>query len=73
MGPRYLPDKPNVYASKASAQEAHEAIRPTDLTVEPTSLGNLDADARRLYDLIRRQFIACHDDARRIPQHHHHG
>ena len=58
-GPRYLPDKPNVYASKASAQEAHEAIRPTDLTVEPPDLGNLDADARRLYDLIRRQFIAC--------------
>lgn len=58
-GPRYLPDKPNVYASKASAQEAHEAIRPTDLTVEPTTLGNQDVDARRLYDLIRRQFIAC--------------
>ena len=58
-GPRYLPDKPNVYASKASAQEAHEAIRPTDLTVEPTDLGKQDADARRLYDLIRRQFIAC--------------
>ena len=58
-GPRYLPDKPNVYASKASAQEAHEAIRPTDLTVEPTDLGNQDADARRLYDLIRRQFLAC--------------
>ncbi len=58
-GPRYLPDKPNAYASKASAQEAHEAIRPTDLTVEPTHLGNQDSDARRLYDLIRRQFIAC--------------
>lgn len=58
-GPRYLPDRPNVYASKASAQEAHEAIRPTDLTGGPTDLGNQDADARRLYDLIRRQFIAC--------------
>ena len=58
-GPRYLPDSPNVYASKASAQEAHEAIRPTALTVEPPDLGNQDADARRLYDLIRRQFIAC--------------
>ena len=58
-GPRYLPAAPNVFASKASAQEAHEAIRPTDLTVAPADLSVQDADARRLYDLIWRQFIAC--------------
>ena len=56
FGPRYLPRTPNVYASKAGAQEAHEAIRPTDAAGAPAIA---DADARRLYDLIRRQFIAC--------------
>ncbi len=59
FGARYLPQRPNFYASKAGAQEAHEAIRPTDVGPEPESLGIADADARRLYDLIRRQFIAC--------------
>ena len=59
FGARYLPQRPNLYASKAGAQEAHEAIRPTDVGPEPESLGIADADARRLYDLIRRQFIAC--------------
>ena len=56
-GPRYLPQKPNVYASKAAAQEAHEAIRPTDLATEG-KLSTAEADARRLYDLIWRQFVA---------------
>ncbi len=59
FGPRYLPGQPNVYASKAGAQEAHEAIRPTDVGVLPDAVASADGDARRLYDLIRRQFIAC--------------
>ena len=59
FGSRYLPERPNVYASKAGAQEAHEAIRPTDVAAPPEALAVADADARRLYDLIRRQFIAC--------------
>ncbi len=59
FGARYLPQSPNVYASKAGAQEAHEAIRPTDVAAQAESLAVADADARRLYDLIRRQFIAC--------------
>ena len=59
FGPRYLPRTPNVYASKAGAQEAHEAIRPTDVGAQPGTPAIADADARRLYDLIRRQFIAC--------------
>lgn len=59
FGARYLPKSPNVYASKAGAQEAHEAIRPTDVAAQPEALAVADADARRLYDLIRRQFIAC--------------
>lgn len=59
FGPGYLPAKPNVYRSKAGAQEAHEAIRPTDAAADPASLAITDTDARRLYDLIRRQFLAC--------------
>ena len=59
FGPRYLPQRPNLYASQAGAQEAHEAIRPTDVDAQPETPAIADADARRLYDLIRRQFIAC--------------
>ena len=58
-GSEYLPKQPNVYASKAGAQEAHEAIRPTDVAALPDALAGADADGRRLYDLIRRQFVAC--------------
>ncbi|MCY4121248.1 MAG: type I DNA topoisomerase [Acidobacteria bacterium] len=59
FGSRYLPKRPNLYASQAGAQEAHEAIRPTDVDAQPETLAIADSDARRLYDLIRRQFIAC--------------
>ncbi|MDE0419830.1 MAG: type I DNA topoisomerase [Gammaproteobacteria bacterium] len=57
-GKRYLPASPRVFASKSTAQEAHEAIRPTDLNGIPGSAA-VDGDARRLYDLIWRQFVAC--------------
>ncbi len=40
FGDKYLPESPNFYASKAGAQEAHEAIRPTDVTLSPASLRN---------------------------------
>ena len=56
-GARYLPKSPNTYASKTTAQEAHEAIRPTDLA-DIDRLARLEPDARRLYDLIWRQFVA---------------
>ncbi len=58
-GGKYLPEKPNVYTSKAGAQEAHEAIRPTNVTRKSDSLGSIDRDAKRLYDLIWRRFVAC--------------
>ncbi len=58
-GKDYLSPGPAVYASKAAAQEAHEAIRPTDVRTTPDSLAALPADERRLYDLIWRQFVAC--------------
>ena len=58
-GDRYLPDAPNVYSSKDGAQEAHEAIRPSNVNAEPGSLSGLEKDSERLYDLIWRQFLAC--------------
>ena len=58
-GNKYLPDKPRFYASKASAQEAHEAIRPSNVGKAAEQLAGVNAEAMRLYDLIRRQFIAC--------------
>ncbi len=59
--PKHLPDKPNFFKStNKDAQEAHEAIRPTDVTRTPESLrGVLDNDQWRLYDLIWRRFVAC--------------
>ena len=57
-GKRYVPASANRYTSKSTAQEAHEAIRPTDLAGLPASAG-VDADGRRLYDLIWRRFVAC--------------
>ena len=57
-GEKYLPAKPNTFPSKAGAQEAHEAIRPTDLATRPGDIGNLEPEARRLYDLIWRRFVA---------------
>ena len=58
-GREFLPEKPNVYRSRQSAQEAHEAIRPTDVTRTPDSLaGALDPQELKLYDLIWRRFVA---------------
>ena len=60
FGEQYLPDQANTYKSKKSAQEAHEAIRPTDITRKPEDLGDyLDEDQLKLYELIWRRFVAC--------------
>lgn len=58
-GKKYLPDQPRLYSSKEGAQEAHEAIRPSDVTVKSTALKGMERDAERLYELIWRQFVAC--------------
>ena len=57
--PTYLPEKPRLYSSKEGAQEAHEAIRPSDVNVSQTALKGMERDAERLYELIWRQFVAC--------------
>ena len=59
MGAKYVPDAPRLYSSKEGAQEAHEAIRPSDVNVLITGIKNLEKDAERLYDLIWRNFVAC--------------
>jgi DNA topoisomerase-1 len=59
FGARYVPAAPNVYSSKADAQEAHEAIRPSNVATRPEALAGMEADAVRLYGLIRAQFLRC--------------
>lgn len=62
FGNEYLPDKPNVYSKKQTAQDAHEAIRPTYISEEfsPENLKPyLNRDQFRLYELIWKRFIAC--------------
>ena len=58
-GDAYLPAKPNQYEAGKLAQEAHEAIRPTDLSLTPESIQNrLTHDQFKLYQLIYRRFVA---------------
>lgn len=59
FGDKYLPATPNQYSSKENSQEAHEAIRPSDVNVLAEQLKDMEADAQRLYQLIWRQFVAC--------------
>ena len=59
FGKAYLPAEPISYGSKANAQEAHEAVRPSEVNVLASDLGDMEADARKLYELIWRQFVAC--------------
>jgi DNA topoisomerase-1 len=60
-GDKYLPSSPRAYKSKSkNAQEAHEAIRPTDITLTPEKCAaKLDKDQLRLYDLIWKRTMAC--------------
>lgn len=61
FGKEYVPETARAYKTKAKgAQEAHEAIRPTDPARTPDALsGSLDRDALRLYDLIWKRTLAC--------------
>lgn len=58
FGKKYLPEKANIYATKSKvAQEAHEAIRPTDVNKTATTLA-LKGDEAKLYELIRKRALA---------------
>ena len=60
LGEQYLPEGATHYQTKSKlAQEAHEAIRPTDFRVRPGSLRKIGKDAAKLYELIWRQTLAC--------------
>lgn len=59
FGKAYLPESANLYSSKENSQEAHEAIRPSDVAVLADALKDMEADAQKLYQLIWRQFVAC--------------
>jgi DNA topoisomerase-1 len=59
FGDKYLPASPIKYGSKEGAQEAHEAIRPSNVNVKADNLKDMERDAQRLYELIWRQFVAC--------------
>lgn len=59
-GADYVPSSPRMYKNKAkNAQEAHECIRPTEVTKDAAALKLTDADQRKLYDLIWKRTIAC--------------
>jgi len=60
FGSQYVPAKPNFFTSKKSAQQAHEAIRPTDVDYAPDDIRQFLTDEQyKIYDLIWRRFVAC--------------
>ena len=59
IGHKYLTNAPRIYASTENAQEAHEAIRPTNAYMTPNDLLNQTEEEKRLYQLIWQQYIAC--------------
>ncbi|WP_343079782.1 type I DNA topoisomerase [Ostreiculturibacter nitratireducens] len=66
FGADYVPKSPRMYKNKAkNAQEAHECIRPTDMSAAPDKL-RLEADQKKLYDLIWKRTIASQMEAARL-------
>ncbi|MAZ22737.1 type I DNA topoisomerase [Roseovarius sp.] len=66
-GAEYVPGSPRIYKNKAkNAQEAHECIRPTDMTRDAAALKLTDADQRKLYDLIWKRTLACQMESARL-------
>ena len=59
FGEKYVTEKPKFYSSKEGAQEAHEAVRPTDVKMSAEKLMGMEPDAVRLYKLIWQYFVAC--------------
>ncbi|GAA0635385.1 type I DNA topoisomerase [Brevundimonas lenta] len=66
FGPAYVPENPRYYKTKAkNAQEAHEAIRPTNMARAPETL-RLESDLQRLYELIWKRTIASQMESARL-------
>ena len=70
FGPDYVPAAPREYISKAkNAQEAHEAIRPTDITLKPERVAQmLSAEQAKLYELVFKRAMACQMQAAELDQ-----
>ncbi|MDF1856213.1 type I DNA topoisomerase [Pseudooceanicola sp.] len=67
FGAEYVPGEPRVYKNKAkNAQEAHECIRPTEMTADAATLNITDTDQRKLYDLIWKRTLACQMEGARM-------
>ena len=67
FGAAYVPESPRMYKNKAkNAQEAHECIRPTEMSLGPEKLKLAEADQRKLYDLIWKRTIASQMAAARL-------
>ena len=72
IGKNYLPEQPRNYSGKKAknAQEAHEAIRPTDINRNPASLKSiLDRDQMRLYELIWNRTVSSQMDLLNLKEH----
>ena len=66
-GADFVPKEPRMYKNKAkNAQEAHECIRPTDMTKSAKELGKLEADQAKLYDLIWKRTLASQMEAAKL-------
>ena len=59
LGDKYLTNAPRIYSSTENAQEAHEAVRPTNAFMSPNDLIGSSEEEIRLYGLIWQQYIAC--------------
>ena len=67
FGAEYVPDSPRMYKNKAkNAQEAHECIRPTEMSASPEKLRLAEDDQRKLYDLVWKRTIASQMAAARL-------
>ena len=70
FGPDYVPSAPREYISKSkNAQEAHEAIRPTDISLHPAKVAKmLSGEQARLYELIYKRALACQMQSAELDQ-----
>ena len=66
-GAKYVPANPRIYKNKAkNAQEAHECVRPTEMSKDADALKLMDGDQRKLYDLIWKRTLACQMESARL-------
>ncbi|MGB5863528.1 MAG: type I DNA topoisomerase [Sulfitobacter sp.] len=66
-GDKYVPSSPRIYKNKAkNAQEAHECVRPTEMSKDADALKLMDGDQRKLYDLIWKRTLACQMESARL-------